>query len=63
LEAKIPYKNHDIHVASGKSDILTKDNMTKRKWVGDTSCRFCEMEETINHLFFDCLVARVIWGS
>jgi hypothetical protein len=49
-------------VVGGKNAILTKDNMRKRKWVGDTCCRFCEVEKNINHLFFDCVVARVIWG-
>jgi hypothetical protein len=55
--------SQDIHVVGGKNAILTKGNMRKRKWVGDTCCRFCEVEKNINHLFFDRVVARVIWGS
>jgi hypothetical protein len=26
----------------------------------DTCCRFCEVEENINHMLFDYVVARVI---
>jgi len=42
--------------------ILTKDNMIKRNWVGDPECYFCECNETIDHLFFKCSVAKVIWA-
>ncbi|WVZ85896.1 hypothetical protein U9M48_032754 [Paspalum notatum var. saurae] len=36
--------------------ILTKDNLAKRKWKGDTKCCFCNETETIQHLFL-----IVIW--
>ena len=42
--------------------ILTKDNLIKRKWVGNPKCYFCDLDESINHLFFTCPVAKVIWG-
>jgi len=42
--------------------ILTKDNLIKRKWQGDTKCMFCEMDESIDHLFFQCPIARVVWS-
>jgi hypothetical protein len=42
--------------------ILTKDNMIRRRWVGNPRCYFCEQDESINHLFFTCPVARVVWG-
>jgi hypothetical protein len=28
----------------------------------DKRCRFCNMDESINHLFFDCSVARYTWS-
>ena len=34
----------------------TKDNMKKRKWVGDFSCGFCHANETISHMFFHALL-------
>ena len=42
--------------------LLTKDNLTKRKWTGDPKYQFCHHNETINHLFFTCSVAKVVWG-
>ena len=42
--------------------ILTKDNLVKRKWQGDVRCCFCPENESINHLFFDCSMARYIWS-
>ncbi|WVZ94415.1 hypothetical protein U9M48_040308, partial [Paspalum notatum var. saurae] len=38
--------------------ILTKDNLLRRHWSGDGRCCFCDTNETIQHLFFDCHVAR-----
>jgi hypothetical protein len=42
-------------------DLLTKYNSSKRSWDGSKVCCFCHKEETIQHLFFDCSFARVIW--
>ena len=41
--------------------ILTKDNLSKRNWHGCKKCAFCDQEETINNLFFDCPFARLVW--
>ena len=41
--------------------ILTKDNLAKRNWIGNQKCCFCEQNETVQHLFFECHVARTIW--
>ena len=43
--------------------ILTKDNLAKRNWKGDTKCCFCSSNETMQHLFCDCHVARFIWNA
>lgn len=42
---------------------LTKDNMLKRKWQGDPTCRFCMATETVDHLFFQCPTAKVVLGN
>ena len=42
--------------------ILTKDNSIRRHWVGDPTCYFCHDNETIDHLFFQCSIAKVTWG-
>ena len=44
-----------------KGVILTKDNFLKWNWKGDEKCYFCNNKETIQHLFFECHVARFIW--
>ena len=46
-----------------KNNILTEDNLYKRGWrKGDKLCQFCDKEESIQHLFFECPVARLIWN-
>lgn len=42
--------------------VLTKDNMVKRARPGNPKCYFCHKDETLQHLFFDCTVAKVVWG-
>jgi hypothetical protein len=42
--------------------ISRKDYMNRRKSFCDTSCQLCEGEEIINHMLFECAVARVVWG-
>ena len=46
-----------------KQVILTKDNILKRNWTGPTRCSFCDQDETIKHLFFDCPLAKVLWRT
>ena len=41
--------------------LLTRDNLQKRRDVADRSCLFCCEEEFVNHLFFDCCVAKLTW--
>jgi hypothetical protein len=36
--------------------------MIKRKWKGDKGCYFCGLTETVDHLLFECPVAKVLWG-
>jgi hypothetical protein len=59
-KAKIPYKIKNFMWLVENNAILTKDNMIKRRWAGDPLCQFCNERETVNHLFFECIVARVI---
>lgn len=61
-KAKIPYKIKIFLWLLTRGATLTKDNMVKRKWTGDPTCRFCESAETAEHLFFQCPTAKVVWG-
>jgi len=61
-KAKLPYKIKIFLWLLEQNSIFTKDNMIRRKWVGDPKCYFCTQNETANHLFFDCPVAIVVLG-
>ena len=54
-------KNQSFYmVSSQKKVILRKDNLAKRNW-GKQAVLFFNAQETIQHLFFDCHVARFVW--
>jgi hypothetical protein len=40
---------------------MTRDNLAKRKKIDDKSCLFCCEDETVQHLFFMCAVAKQCW--
>ena len=40
---------------------MTRDNLKKRHMNKPEDCVFCSEPETINHLFFDCIVAKNVW--
>jgi hypothetical protein len=58
---KIPLKIKIFLWYLQRGVILTKDNLTKRYWVGSQKCCFCDCNETIKHLFFNCQHAKDIW--
>ena len=58
---KIPLKIKNFIWYLQRGAILTKDNLAKRNWTGSTKCCFCNCNETIKHLFFDCQHAKIIW--
>ena len=61
-KAKIPYKIKIFMWLVENNAILTKDNMIKRHWVGNPTCHFCSENESIDHLFFLCPIAKITWG-
>ena len=61
-KARIPYKIKNFLWLVENNAILTKDNLLRRRWVDDPTCYLCLENETIQHLFFQCPVARIIWG-
>jgi hypothetical protein len=44
-----------------KKVLLAKDNLAKRNWHGSRKCCHCDQDETIQHLFISCPLARVVW--
>ena len=43
------------------NNILTKDNLVRRGWTGNEERHFGGAKESIDHLFFECVVAKLIW--
>jgi hypothetical protein len=44
-----------------KGVALTKDNLAKRQWKRSLKCYYCNMDESIQYLFFDCPYVRFVW--
>jgi len=61
-KAKIPLKIKIWMWLIEHNAILTKDNLSRRNWVGDSKCAFCNGDETILHLFFGCDMAKYVWS-
>jgi hypothetical protein len=45
-----------------KDVVLTKDNLARKNWDGSKQCCFCQRDESIHHLFFECHYAIFLWG-
>jgi hypothetical protein len=41
--------------------VVTKDNLACRRWKESLNCYFCNLDEIIQHLFFDCQLATIMW--
>jgi hypothetical protein len=61
-KAKIPYKVKIFVWLIENNAILSKDNMIRRGWVGNSSCQFCDIEENISHLFSNALQVESFGG-
>jgi len=61
-KAKIPAKIKIFLWLVLNNAILTKDNLIKRKWFGSPLCHFCNEDENIDHLFFQCRMAKAVWA-
>jgi hypothetical protein len=60
---KIPLKIKVFMWLTLHNSILTRDILIRRGWKGkDSRCCFCDELETIDHLFFECRLARFVWG-
>jgi hypothetical protein len=58
---RLPYKIKTFLWLVRHNKILTKDNLFKKNWRGNLDCIFCGFSESIDHLFFQCSVARFTW--
>ena len=58
----VPPRVHIFLWLLASNKILTRDNLVKRNRVDDLNCLFCTEPETVHHLFFECVVAKVCWA-
>jgi hypothetical protein len=58
---KVPLKIKIFMWFLHRKVILTKDNLLKCNWHGNPTCVFCDKVELIQHLFFDCPMAKIVW--
>jgi hypothetical protein len=61
-KARLPLKFKIFLWYLKRGVILTKDNLLKRRWKGDSKCNLCGLDENIQHLFFECRGARFVWN-
>ena len=59
---KTPAKMKMFFRLLARRSILTKDNLNQRGWKGDKTCVFCGKQENIDHLYFSCSAARLMWS-
>ena len=58
---KVPLKIKIFMWFLNRRVILTKDNLIRRRWTGCKKCVFCDMDESMEHLFISCRLASQIW--
>jgi hypothetical protein len=58
---KIPLKVKIFLWMAWHDRIQTTHQLKKRNWDKADVCKFCGKEETINHLLFQCPIARAVW--
>jgi mannosylglycoprotein endo-beta-mannosidase len=59
---KVPLKIKAFIWLIVKNRILTKINLAKKGWKGSVLCEFCGGNEDMNHLFFECPMAKYNWN-
>ena len=61
-KTKVPAKIQVFFWLINRKSILTRDVLLKKGWIGGKDCVFCGKEESIDHLFFTCSVAPLLWA-
>jgi hypothetical protein len=58
---KIPPRIQVFLWLFSQKKIMTRDNLRTRGMVKPLECEMCKELETVKHLMFDCIVARLLW--
>jgi hypothetical protein len=57
----VPPRVHIFLWLLSHNKLMTRDNLLKRNLNKPVCCVFCSENESIDHLFFQCIVAKQIW--
>ena len=57
----VPPRVHVFLWLLSQNKLMTRDNLNKRKLNKPECCTFCTEDESIEHLFFQCIVAKHVW--
>jgi hypothetical protein len=58
---QVPPRLHIFLWLLANDKVLTRDNLTKRRQVEDKLCLFYTKAESVDHVLFECCVAKVVW--
>jgi hypothetical protein len=59
----VPPRVHIFLWLFANNKLMTRDNLQKRNLGKPTCCVFYNEDETVSHLFFNCIVANIVWGE
>ena len=62
-KGKVPHKIKYFMWLLTNNAVLTRDNMVKRNWSRNPACQFCNLDESCDHQFFTCPIAKVVWAA
>lgn len=62
-ELLIPPRIHVFLWLLFHNKLMTRDNLEKRKFRNPKDRVFCSCNASIEHMFFDCIVAKQVWGK
>ncbi|WVZ84990.1 hypothetical protein U9M48_031955 [Paspalum notatum var. saurae] len=55
------FEDQNLPLVSKERNLLIKDNLARRNWLGNRTFEFCNQSESIQHLFFECIYAKFLW--
>lgn len=60
-KSKLPQKLKVFNWLASQERLQTWVNLKRRKWKGDEKCCLCGVAEDMNHIFFQCRIAKMVW--
>jgi hypothetical protein len=57
----VPQKNHLFLWLLSHNKLATVDNLNRKGFSKPNQCCFCSEDDSVMHLFFQCVVAKIIW--